>query len=90
MLHLMDHREGINDLAFSPDGSLMLISASSDTTLKVWDLKDDGNMMKTLKGHGKPVTCCGFSPSGQVMASVGCNKMVSFKRYGVIYSKFKL
>ena len=77
MLHLMDHREPVRDLAFSPDGSLTLVSASWDGTLKVWDIKDDGNMVKTLKGHNKPVIACSFSPNGKMLASVGCNKVVS-------------
>ncbi|XP_072013156.1 WD repeat and SOCS box-containing protein 1-like [Amphiura filiformis] len=74
-LHLMDHKDGIREMAFNPDGSLMLVSASADHTLKVWDMKDDGNMVKTLREHQKPVISCSFSPNGKVMASVGSNKM---------------
>lgn len=42
MLNLMDHTDIVRDLTFAPDGSLMLVSASTDKTLRVWDLKDDG------------------------------------------------
>lgn len=38
----MDHTDIVRDLTFAPDGSLMLVSASRDKTLRVWDLKDDG------------------------------------------------
>lgn len=38
----MDHTDVVRDLTFAPDGSLMLVSASRDKTLRVWDLKDDG------------------------------------------------
>lgn len=38
----MDHTEVVRDLTFAPDGSLILVSASRDKTLRVWDLKDDG------------------------------------------------
>lgn len=38
----MDHTDVVRDLTFAPDGSLMLVSASTDKTLRVWDLKDDG------------------------------------------------
>lgn len=40
----MDHTEVVRDLTFAPDGSLILVSASRDKTLRVWDLKDDGNV----------------------------------------------
>lgn len=42
LLNLMDHTEVVRDLTFAPDGSLILVSASRDKTLRVWDLKDDG------------------------------------------------
>lgn len=42
LLNLMDHTDIVRDLTFAPDGSLMLVSASRDKTLRVWDLKDDG------------------------------------------------
>lgn len=42
LLNLVDHTDVVRDLTFAPDGSLMLVSASTDKTLRVWDLKDDG------------------------------------------------
>lgn len=47
MLNLMDHTNIVRDLTFAPDGSLMLVSASIDKTLRVWDLKDDGMCMNS-------------------------------------------
>ena len=35
LLELMDHTQSVRDLAFAPDGSLRLVSASLDRTLKV-------------------------------------------------------
>lgn len=43
----MDHTDIVRDLTFAPDGSLMLVSASRDKTLRVWDLKDDGMQMSS-------------------------------------------
>ena len=34
MLELLDHREVIRDLKFAPDGSMRLLSASRDGSLK--------------------------------------------------------
>ncbi|KAG7483654.1 hypothetical protein MATL_G00040720 [Megalops atlanticus] len=76
LLNLLDHTDIVRDLAFAPDGSLMLVSASRDRTLRVWDLKDDGNMVKVLRGHQNSVYCCAFSPDSSVLCSVGAGKAV--------------
>ncbi|XP_066293962.1 WD repeat and SOCS box-containing protein 1-like isoform X1 [Branchiostoma lanceolatum] len=76
LLYLIDHKEVIRDLQFAPDGSMFLASASRDKTLKVWDLNDDGNMKKTLKGHNGWVYSCSWSPDAKILASVGQNKTV--------------
>ncbi|XP_063153255.1 WD repeat and SOCS box-containing protein 1 [Candoia aspera] len=76
LLNLMDHIEVVRHLTFAPDGSLILVSASRDKTLRVWDLKDDGNMMKVLRGHPNWVYSCAFSPDSSILCSVGANKTV--------------
>ncbi|XP_070983579.1 WD repeat and SOCS box-containing protein 1-like [Oncorhynchus clarkii lewisi] len=76
LLNLMDHTDIVRDLTFAPDGSLMLVSASRDKTLRVWDLKDDGNMVKVLRGHQNWVYCSAFSPDSSVLCSVGASKSV--------------
>ncbi|KAG8451955.1 hypothetical protein GDO86_003951 [Hymenochirus boettgeri] len=76
LLNLMDHTEVVRDLTFAPDGSLILVSASRDKTLRVWDLKDDGNMTKVLRGHQNWVYCCAFSPDSSILCSVGAGKSV--------------
>lgn len=88
LLNLMDHTEVVRDLTFAPDGSLILVSASRDKTLRVWDLKDDGNMMKVLKGHPNWVYCCAFSPDSSVLCSVGAGKAVflwDMNKYAMIH-----
>ncbi|CAB1348091.1 unnamed protein product [Coregonus sp. 'balchen'] len=74
LLNLMDHTDIVRDLTFAPDGSLMLVSSSRDKTLRVWDLKDDGNMVKVLRGHQNWVYCSAFSPDSSVLCSVGAGK----------------
>ncbi|XP_065752752.1 WD repeat and SOCS box-containing protein 1 isoform X2 [Phocoena phocoena] len=76
LLNLVDHTEVVRDLTFAPDGSLILVSASRDKTLRVWDLKDDGNMMKVLRGHQNWVYSCAFSPDSSMLCSVGASKAV--------------
>ncbi|TRY54126.1 hypothetical protein DNTS_031168 [Danionella cerebrum] len=74
LLNLMDHTDIVRDLTFAPDGSLVLVSASRDKTLRVWDLKDDGNMVKVLRGHQNWVYCSAFSPDSSILCSVGAGK----------------
>ncbi|KAI9561288.1 hypothetical protein GHT06_012244 [Daphnia sinensis] len=76
LLELMDHTQAVRDLAFAPDGSLRLVSASLDRTIKVWDLRDDGNMFKTLKGHSNEIFWCCWSPNAQLLASAGIGKSI--------------
>lgn len=70
-LELLDHRDVIRWLAFAPDGSQRLVSASRDNTLKVWELQDDGNMSQTLRGTGRWIYACAWSPDARMLCSVG-------------------
>ncbi|XP_076340067.1 WD repeat and SOCS box-containing protein 1-like isoform X2 [Tachypleus tridentatus] len=71
ILELMDHKSVVTHVAFAPNGSLVLASVSQDTTIKFWDLNDDGNMFKTLKMNGKAVYSCAWSPDSQIITTVG-------------------
>jgi len=76
LLELMDHKSAVRDISFAPDGSLRLMSASLDKTLKGWDLNDDGNMFKTFSGHKDSVFWCCWSPNAKLLASAGSDKTV--------------
>lgn len=77
ILELMDHSDMVSFLTFSPVGNLVLLSASYDGTLKVWDLHEDGNMFQTLKMNNKPIYSCCWSPDAKTLVSVGMCKLVS-------------
>lgn len=74
IMNLKDHKDVINDLKFTHDGSLQLMSASSDETIKLWNMYEDGNMYQTLKGHIGKVNMCDWSPSAKLVCSVGMNR----------------
>lgn len=42
LFSLLGHQDVVRDLSFAPNGSLILVSASRDRTLRVWDLSKDG------------------------------------------------
>ncbi|WP_437305670.1 TIR domain-containing protein [Sorangium sp. So ce388] len=64
---LSGHSGGVNACAVSPDGQ-RIVSASYDTTLKVWDLAS-GKLLSTLEGHSVAVNACAVSPDGQRIVS---------------------
>ncbi|MBD3190405.1 MAG: NACHT domain-containing protein [Candidatus Heimdallarchaeota archaeon] len=68
ILTIVGHTGWVNACAFSPDGGHIL-SASWDSTLKVWDAQT-GEEQQTLKGHTDVVNACAFSPDGlQVLSA---------------------
>jgi WD40 repeat protein len=60
------HRDEVTDVAFSPDGSL-LVSASSDHTAIVW--RPDGTPRLVLRGHRAGIESVAFSPDGSTVLS---------------------
>jgi WD40 repeat protein len=68
------HNENINAVAFSPDGSL-LISASSDNVLLLWDVAT-GKTIKSFTGHSDRVTSVAFSPDGKKLASGSADQQI--------------
>jgi len=54
-------------VAWSSD-SRLLVTASDDKTLKIWELSS-GKSLKTLKGHSNYVFCCNFNPQSNLIVS---------------------
>lgn len=49
------HREGVNCLRFLND--LIYVTASDDTTMKLWDLRNPTASIRTLRGHDRWGSC---------------------------------
>ena len=74
---LKGHQAGVRSVAYRFDGK-RLASASSDGTVKVWDMRRSGGYktLLTFEGHSAPVMDVAFSPDGTRVASAGQDKTV--------------
>ena len=59
---LQGHAGTVRHAAFSAD-SQYLLTASADSTARIWDC-DSGRCMRILSGHQRALTLCAFSPTG--------------------------
>jgi WD40 repeat protein len=71
---LKGHAGWVRSLAVSPDGKV-LVSASDDQTIKLWDIAT-GRHFRTLRGHAGAVRCVTFSPDGLQLASASWDRTV--------------
>jgi len=69
---LTGHTNVIRSVSFSPDvpakGGQLLVSASDDKTVRLWNLKDSKEI-KVFTGHTEPLWAAAFSPDGKMIAS---------------------
>ncbi|GAB1290082.1 WD repeat and SOCS box-containing protein 2 [Apodemus speciosus] len=76
LLNLSGHQDVVRDLSFTPSGSLILVSASRDKTLRIWDLNKHGKQIQVLSGHVQWVYCCSISPDCSMLCSAAGEKSV--------------
>jgi GTPase SAR1 family protein len=69
---LKGHAEPVWGVALTPDGG-MIVSASLDRTLKIWDLAK-GKCKATLEGHADAVWGVALTPDGQTIVSASYDR----------------
>ena len=72
---LSGHSDGVNAVAVTPDGKLA-ISASIDSTLKVWELSS-GRELRTLSDHSGRLNAVAVTPDGKLAISASGDRMLN-------------
>lgn len=72
---LRGHTGDIRKVTFSPDGRLLL-TASMDGTLRLWDGHTGAPVGEPLRGHAGEVLAAAFSPDGRLVAAGGGDSVV--------------
>eukprot|EP00210_Caulerpa_lentillifera_P008913 g8504.t1 len=68
-LILKGHLGGVHKVELAPNG-LEVVTASSDGTIRVWDM-EIGDFILKLDDHGGPVSCFALSKDGRTLVSGG-------------------
>ena len=75
---LVGHSDGVLSILFSPDGRT-LITASGDTTLKVWDIRERQQRL-SMEEHASAVTGAVLSSDGTLLVSGSRNGTIRLWR----------
>ena len=78
---LKGHKDGINDITYSRDGTT-IVTASSDHTVRLWYVFKDARLRSTLEGNGSWISSLSYSPDGKKLASGGYDKTVRLWNVG--------
>ncbi|WFD17993.1 hypothetical protein MCAP1_000204 [Malassezia caprae] len=70
------HTKGITALRLFPESGHLLLSASMDTKIKLWDVYHQGNCLRTFLGHSNAVRDITFSNDGRQFLSAGYDGQV--------------
>ncbi|KAB8331286.1 hypothetical protein SD80_026025, partial [Scytonema tolypothrichoides VB-61278] len=75
LLTLNGHSDSVRAVIVTPDGK-RVISASDDSTLKVWDLAD-GKVVTNFTADS-PLWCCAVAPDGMTITAGDTSGQIHF------------
>ncbi len=71
LARVVNHEDGVNGVAFSPDGT-QIATASTDKTARVWDIATGNELARV--SHEGAVSAVAFSPDGTQIATASADK----------------
>ncbi|KDQ13681.1 hypothetical protein BOTBODRAFT_188394 [Botryobasidium botryosum FD-172 SS1] len=70
------HTQGVSVIRLFPQTGHLLLSGSMDTKIKLWDVYQEGNCLRTFMGHHKAVKDVTFSNDGRKFLSCGYDRQM--------------
>ena len=68
------HTKGVNAIRLFPGSGHLMLSASMDTRVKLWDVYHEGKCLRTFMGHGASVRDVQFNNDGTKILSAGYDR----------------
>ena len=84
------HTKPITALRFFPNSGHLLLSASADSKVKIWDVYHERELLRTYSGHTKSVTDITFNNTGTHFLSASYDRQMKLwdTEYGQCISRF--
>ncbi|KAF1941536.1 WD40 repeat-like protein [Clathrospora elynae] len=70
------HTKAITQVRFIPDSGHLLLSASADSNMALWDCYNQRELLRTYSGHNKSVVDIDFNPSGTQFVSASYDRQM--------------
>lgn len=70
------HTKSITQVRFIPDSGHLLLSASADSKIAIWDVYHQRELLRTYSGHNKSVNDIDFNPSGTQFISASYDRFM--------------
>ncbi|KAI5457951.1 WD40-repeat-containing domain protein [Mariannaea sp. PMI_226] len=85
-----DHKKAVTALRFFPGSGHLLLSGSADTTVKIYDVYHERELLRTYSGHSRALSDLSFNTSGSQFLSASYDRMIKLwdTEKGVCVSKF--
>jgi platelet-activating factor acetylhydrolase IB subunit alpha len=58
------------------EAELMIVTCSTDLTIKLWDTQNDYKNVRTLHGHDHSISTVRFTPDGERLVSASRDKTI--------------